>query len=65
MIGEESLMNIIRAADPNDGEDVAIRKLLVSALRDIGADLTELLHDPAAGSRLTLANLGPNRSGRS
>ena len=65
MIGEESLMNIIRAADPNDGEDVAIRKLLVSALRDIGADLTELLHDPAARSRLTLAHLGPNRSGRS
>jgi hypothetical protein len=65
MIGEETLMNIIRAADPNDGDDVAIRKLLVSALRDIGADLTELLHHPAAGSRLTLVNLGPNRSGRS
>jgi hypothetical protein len=42
MIGEESLINIIRAADFDDGEDVAIRKLLVTALRESGADLTEL-----------------------
>jgi hypothetical protein len=63
MIGEESLMNIIRAADPHDSDDVAIRKLLVSALRDIGADLTELLRDPAADPRQTLVNLAPDRSG--
>jgi hypothetical protein len=62
VIGEQSLKNIIRAADPDDSDDVAIRKLLVSALRDIGADLTEVLHDPAAGSRPTLVNLAANRS---
>jgi hypothetical protein len=61
MIGEDSLLKITRAADPDDCDDVAIRKLLVSALRGMGADLTELLHDPAASPRLTLINLGPDR----
>jgi hypothetical protein len=61
MIAEDSLINIIGAADPDDCDDVAIRKLLVVALRGIGADLSELLHDPAAGPRLTLVDLGPDR----
>jgi hypothetical protein len=62
MVGEESLMNIIRAADPDDCDDLAIRKLLVGALRDIGAELTDLLHDPA-DPRPTIVNLPSDRSG--
>ena len=54
MIAEDSLINIIGAADPDDCDDVAIRKLLVVALRGIGADLTELLHDPAARPQLRI-----------
>jgi hypothetical protein len=57
MIGEQGLKNIIRAADPDDRDDVATRKLLVSAFTDISADLTELLHDPqpAPGQRSSIS----------
>jgi hypothetical protein len=60
---EESLTNIMRAANPHDCEDVAIRTLLVAVLRDIAADLTELRHDPAACRRPTHVNLATDRSG--
>jgi hypothetical protein len=58
------LVNVIQAADPEDADDVAIRTLLVSALRDIGADLTELLDDPAVTAGPSLVNPAANRSGR-
>jgi hypothetical protein len=57
------LLNVIKAADPEDPDDVRIRSLLVTALRNIGADLTELLQDPRATAEPPLANPAPNRSG--
>jgi hypothetical protein len=58
MIGEANLIKIMRAADRDDPDDVALRKLMVSALRECRADFTELLHSstpwvgtsPAVGS---------------
>jgi hypothetical protein len=60
---EESLTNIMRAANPQDSDDVAIRTLLVAVLRDIAADLAELQHDPAACRRPTHVDLATERSG--
>jgi hypothetical protein len=57
------LLNVIKAADPEDADDVAIRTLLVSALRDIGADLDELRDDPGATAGAPLVNPTSNRSG--
>jgi hypothetical protein len=44
-MAEQSLTNIINAADPADGEDVAIRKLLVAALSDSGIELAPMMND--------------------
>jgi hypothetical protein len=43
MIGEAHLINIMRAADRDDPDDVALRELMVSALRECYVDFTELL----------------------
>jgi hypothetical protein len=50
------LLNVVKAADPEDDDDVAIRTLLVSALRDMGADLNELLDVPAVTAGPPLVN---------
>jgi len=42
-MAEHCLLHIIDAADPEDGDDVAIRRLLVSALRDSGIELTRTM----------------------
>jgi hypothetical protein len=60
---EERLTNIVKAANPDDCDDVVIRTLLVAVLRDIAADLTEARHDPAACPRPTQVNLATERSG--
>jgi hypothetical protein len=44
MIGEANLIKIMRAADRDDPDDVALRELMVSALKECGSDFTELLH---------------------
>jgi hypothetical protein len=44
MIGEAHLIKIMRAADRDDPDDVALRELMVSALRECYVDFTELLH---------------------
>ena len=44
-MAEQRLHKIIDAADRDDGEDVAIRKLLVTALRDSGLEITQLVED--------------------
>src|SRR5258707_3771272 len=58
MIGEANLIKIMRAADRDDPDDVALRKLMVSALRECGTDFTELLHSstPAIGTLPALGN---------
>lgn len=43
-MAEQSLANIIDAADPADREDIAIRKLLVAALRDSGIELPQVMN---------------------
>jgi hypothetical protein len=34
LMSEQSLLNILNAANPNDAEDVAMRKFLVETLRE-------------------------------
>jgi len=41
---EECLLSIIDAADPEDGDDVAIRKLLATALSESGLDLAQMMN---------------------
>jgi hypothetical protein len=43
-MAEQSLAHIIDAADPADGEDVAIRKLLVAALSEHGTELAHVMN---------------------
>lgn len=43
MIGEEILINIMRVADLTDDEDIAIRRMLVTALRESDVDFTGLM----------------------
>src|SRR6266852_1173127 len=40
---EQHLQSIINAADPDDGDDVAMRRLLVIALSDSGIELAEMM----------------------
>jgi len=68
MILEESLTNIIRAADPDDYDDVAIRNRLVAVLRDIAADLEPALEEmagppgaPIDGAGIATMRLGEGR----
>jgi hypothetical protein len=65
MIGEANLSKIMRAADRDDPDDVAIRKLIVSALRESRADFTELLHRSTSwiGTSPARGKLSPGRSG--
>jgi hypothetical protein len=42
-MAKESLANIMDAADPTDGEDVVIRKLLVAALSESGIELAQMI----------------------
>jgi hypothetical protein len=64
MIGEANLIKIMRAADRDDADDVALRKLMVSALRECRADFTELLHSstPWVGTSPASGNLPTERS---
>jgi hypothetical protein len=57
MIGEANLIKIMRAADHDDPDDVAIRKLMVSALKEWRSYFTELLDGstPWIGSLPTAA----------
>jgi hypothetical protein len=43
-MADQCLTNIIDAADPTDGEDVAIRKLLVAALSESGIGLAQMMN---------------------
>ena len=65
MIGEANLIKIMRAADRNDPDDVALRKLIVSALRECRADFTVLLHrsTPWTGMSPARRKLPTGRSG--
>jgi hypothetical protein len=45
VMADQSLANIIDAADPADREDLAIRKLLVAALSDSGIELAQVMND--------------------
>jgi hypothetical protein len=47
---EERLLKIIDAADPEDGEDVAIRRLLATALSESGIELARMMdgHIPSS-----------------
>jgi hypothetical protein len=42
---EQCLQGIIDAADPDDADDVAIRRLLVTALSNSGIELAEMMND--------------------
>jgi hypothetical protein len=42
---EQRLHRIIDAADRDDGEDVAIRKLLVTALRNSSLEMARMIND--------------------
>jgi len=42
-MAEQCLLSIIDAADPDDGDDVAIRRLLVTALSDSGLEMAQML----------------------
>ena len=42
-MAEQCLSNIIDAADPDDDEDVALRRLLVAALRDSDIDVVHMM----------------------
>jgi len=55
MMTEQSLLDILNAANPNDAEDVAIRKFLVDTLR-------ERIHFPAPFSPAVAAS--EHRAGR-
>jgi hypothetical protein len=39
---EERLLKIIEAADPDDSDDIAIRRLLATALGECGAELAQI-----------------------
>jgi hypothetical protein len=41
---EQSLQRIIDAADPDDSDDMAIRRLLVTALSNSGIELIEMMN---------------------
>jgi hypothetical protein len=41
---EQCLQSIIDAADPDDADDVAIRRLLVTALSNSGTELPEMMN---------------------
>jgi hypothetical protein len=43
-MAEQSLANIIDAADPADSEDLAIRQSLVAALSEGGIELAQLIN---------------------
>ena len=45
MMAEQRLHRIIEAADRDAGEDVAIRKLLVTALRDSDLEMPQPMED--------------------
>ena len=42
---EPCLLSIMEAADPDDRDDVAIRKLLVAALSSSGIELAQIVND--------------------
>jgi hypothetical protein len=42
MIADDRLLSVLYAADASDWEDVVLRTLLVTALKESGIDLTEL-----------------------
>jgi hypothetical protein len=46
MINEETLINILEAADFTDPEDLRIRTLLIAALRNIRVDFSGLMRRP-------------------
>ena len=41
---EERLLKIIEAADPDDSDDIAIRRLLATALSESGIELTQIVN---------------------
>ena len=41
---EQCLLSIMEAADPDDRDDVAIRKLLVTALSSSGIELAQIMN---------------------
>jgi hypothetical protein len=44
MMVEECLLSMIDAADPHDSDDVAIRRLLATALSESGIELAQMMN---------------------